>query len=101
MAAASYVRGKFVCAKVKSWGAFHDRDGAPVEPGESLSVWVYTPHDDELCIVKPKREQDARIVLKEIEALSLKFGDDVEIVTGALQNGAYRGVFGVARPGKS
>lgn len=93
MAAASYVRGRFITKRHKKWDAFTDKNGDPVNAGQSLSVFVYTEHDDDLCEIVPDRTQSVDEVLKALEPFG--FGAAVEIVSGAQTFGKYRGIFDV------
>lgn len=95
MAAASYLRGRFVCAKHKKWDSFRDRDDNEVAAGESLTVYVWTEADNDLCEVVPTKGQAVGDVLRLLEPFT--FGAAVEIVSGVNTYGKYRGIFEVKR----
>jgi len=86
--------GYYVTRRYKKWDAFTDRDGKDVAAGESLSVFVYTPTDDDLCEIKVPTE-----LLPEFMAATAgtTFGTVVEVTVGDKTYGKYKGL-GIAAP---
>lgn len=76
MAVTSNIRGRFVAFKVKTWKAFTDQDGKPVEGGRSAQVWVYTDDEDEPVVVLKVRGDQVDRAVAELEKLT--FGVEVE-----------------------
>lgn len=95
MAAASYLRGRFVCATHKTWDTFTDRDGNDVKAGESLVIHIYTEADNDLCAVMPGKDQTVGECLALVRDLG--FGVAVEVISGPERYGKYRGIYGVQR----
>lgn len=97
MAAASYLRGRFVSASYKRWDDFTDtRSGETVSAGEGLTVYVFTPHDRELCVVVPEKRTQEGTYYELLEQFAgFEFGDEIEVTTGALRSGKYVGIYEV------
>lgn len=88
MAMQGTLSGRFVTKRYKKWDAFTDRDGKSVSAGESLSVFVWTPHDDDLCEVKlPPEKIDALLPV----VGGFTFGVEVECAVGDKSYGKYAG----------
>jgi hypothetical protein len=53
MAAQLSLEGYFVTYRFREWDAFTDsRTNQEVKAGRAMTLFVYTPHDDDLCEVK-------------------------------------------------
>lgn len=76
MAAVAVFQGRFVAKRHKVWDGFTGGDGAPVEAGQSLTFWVLTEHDQDLCEVIVAKK-DAATFASALDGLT--FGAMVEV----------------------
>lgn len=97
MAAKSTIEGLFIAHQFNEWTEpIGGDDGRPaVPPGKSLTLFVYTPHDRDVCKVKvgtTGRQADAK-ALDEMKSVCdrLDFGVQVIVEAGDKSYGAYRG----------
>lgn len=98
MAAASKLVGRFIASSHSKWDEpIVSNDGRQsTPPGESLTVWIFTPHDSDVCKVKVStvgRNADP-LTLQTMRQVAdgLEFGAEVVAECGPLAYGAYRGI---------
>lgn len=97
MAASSKLIGKFIGFRFNEWSEPipGDNGRAATPPGASLSFWVWTPHDSDVCLVKLStvgKHADPEAVGDMLDQCQrMRFGDAVVVLCGPLSYGAYRG----------
>lgn len=98
MAGKTELAGRFIAFSHSKWDdPIVSNDGrSSTPPGESVTVWVFTPHDNDVCKVKVGtvgRNADPEAMRNIIKACEgLEFGADVVADCGPLAFGAYRGI---------
>lgn len=97
MAASSKLVGQFIAHRLAEWTEpIPGENGRPdTPPGKSLTLFVFTPHDKDVCEVKVStvgKRADSKALADMLAVCgTLAFGDAVTVECGDKAYGRYQG----------